>query len=802
MKNSLYHPSLLLATTALAAGVQAPLVNAQQGGGERALSLEEVVVTARRKEEFLQDVPASMTVFTQRTIDEANITNPSDLAAYTPNLAVNNRFGGDNTTFAIRGFSQELRTTASVGVYFAEVVALRGANSQQSGDGATPGDLFDLENVQVLKGPTGTLFGRNTTGGAVLLTPKRPTDEFGGYLEGSVGNFDMWRSQAVVNLPVTDNFMLRAGIDHSERDGYLNNISDVGPEDFANQHYTSWRVSALWEITDSLENYTIVRGSDSSNNGYPGSLFGCGEVGLSFLCKADLDERIANGENGFYDIFNFVPDPVNDQEMWQAINTTTWEISDDFLIKNIISYGELETYQRASIFGTNWQFGGGPFIFQQVGLTAAFPTTDQETLVEELQIQGSAFDDRLSYQAGIYYENSEPGGDYGAQSPAIIACDQSSIVTADPADMRCSNLFGIGSVQSVPGGVEYTNQAIYAQATYELIDTLSLTAGIRYTDDETKGYTNDTVYYFPAAAPGEFLPSNGNFVDPRRPETSSEEPTWLVGVDYTPTDDLLVYGKYNRGYRQGSVNIGGSTGADIHGPETVDTYEIGSKFSFYGAMPGTLNVALFYNDFQDQQVQYGYFKSVSNVGTTAILNAGSSTIYGAEVEATLQLTDSVILNASYAYLNTEVDELEFPDLVELGIANPGTISNTTQEGDPLSYSPENSAVISAVWMLPTPAEMGDMRLSATWIYTDEQQGVTEESSPPFYLIDSYDLWNFNFSWSSIMGSPVDLSAFVTNAFDEEYITYVSGLYNSGGLESGQVGQPRMYGARIRYNFGM
>ncbi|MFV8817054.1 TonB-dependent receptor [Haliea sp. E17] len=783
--------------------MQAPAVLAQEGSGERGLALEEVVVTARRREEFLQDVPASLTVFNQRQINDANITNPSDLATYTPNLSVNNRFGGDNTTFAIRGFSQELRTTASVGVYFAEVVALRGANSQQSGDGATPGDLFDLENVQVLKGPTGTLFGRNTTGGAVLLTPKRPTDDFEGYVEGSAGNFDMLRGQAVLNLPVTESFKLRLGVDHSERDGYLNNISGIGPDDFADQDYTAWRASALWEITGSLENYTIVRGVDSSNNGYPGSVFGCNpNAPLAFLCTPDLEEREANGDNGFYDVYSFVPKPVNEQNMWQAINTTTWEISDAFLVKNILAYGELETKQRGAVFGTNWSFQGEDLIFQQVGLSSGFPTTDQETLVEELQIQGSAFDDALSYQAGVYYEHSEPGSDYGAQSPAIIACDQASITGSNPDDFRCNNLLLQGALQSVPGGVEYTNMAVYAQATYSFTDTLSITGGLRYTDDETKGHTEDTVYYFPRVTPGTYAPPNRVFVESRNPTSESDEPTWLVGLDYTPSDDLLLYGKYNRGYRQGSVNIGGSTGADIHGPETVDTYEIGSKFSFHGAFPGTLNIAAFYNDFQDQQVQYGYFKAISNVGTTAIINAGASTIYGAEVEATVQLTESLILNASYAYLNTKIDDLEFPNLVESGIAVPGTISNTTQEGDPLSFAPENSAVVSAIWMLPTPVAMGDMRLSATWVYTDEQQAVTEASSPPFYLIDSYDLWNFNFSWNAVMGSPIDFSAFMTNAFDEEYVTYVSGLYNSGGLESGQVGMPRMYGARFRYNFGM
>ena len=145
-----------------------------------------------------------------------------------------------------------------MGTYFAEVVAPRGANAQTSGDGAGPGSFFDLENVQVLKGPQGTLFGRNTTGGAVLITPKRPTDEFEGYAEGSVGNYDMYRTQAVVNVPAADRVKLRLGFDQQKREGYLNNITNIGPNDFADVNYIAARASMTVDITDTVENYTIA----------------------------------------------------------------------------------------------------------------------------------------------------------------------------------------------------------------------------------------------------------------------------------------------------------------------------------------------------------------------------------------------------------------------------------------------------------------------------------------------------------------------------------------------------------------
>jgi iron complex outermembrane receptor protein len=158
--NPVFQAAMMLPTTLLGLGLAAPVM-AQDSGAR----LEEVVVSARRMEESAQDVPISITVFNQESIDKNNIVSGTDLAEYVPSLSANTRFGPDQPSFAIRGFTQELRTTASVGFYFAEVVAPRGGGSITAGDGGGPGAFFDLQDAVVLKGPQGTLFGRNTTGG-------------------------------------------------------------------------------------------------------------------------------------------------------------------------------------------------------------------------------------------------------------------------------------------------------------------------------------------------------------------------------------------------------------------------------------------------------------------------------------------------------------------------------------------------------------------------------------------------------------------------------------------------------------
>ncbi len=809
--NAKLYQSIVIATATMG-GLATPAIG-QEAPGFR---LEEVVVTARRREERLQEVPISMTVFTQEHISNANVVNAGDLALYTPSLNANTRLGNDLTSFAIRGFSQELRTTASVGVFFAEVVAPRGSNTQQSGDGAGPGDFFDLENIQVLKGPQGTLFGRNTTGGAVMLTPRKPIDEFEGYVEGSVGNFDMRRIQGVINIPFTDSVRLRFGIDSQKREGYLKNILDIGPRDFADIDYTALRASMVVDITDSLENYTIIKALESENNGQPGSILVCNPAaGFGSLCAGDLARRAETGNDGFFQLPSSNPDPFSKQDSWQVINTTTWQINDRLTAKNIFSYVELETHYNNMLYGTDWQvpiFSGAPFaspivgsqelIFAYGGTRDGQPNTDQRTMVEEIQLQGTALDDRLTWQGGLYYEKSKPKGLMGTQSPGTISCDHLSTRATNPADFRCNDLFAVltgnpvGSVTHGPHKATYTNKAAYFQGTYDFTQQWSATAGIRYTHDKTEGFSAYRVYRFPGSLNGGYFPPVEIDVDPdiRNPRVTSKEPTWLLGIDYQHSENALFYGKYARGYRQGSVNTAAPDGLNTHGPEKVDAYEMGAKLSFHAPIPGTFNVAIFYNDFQDQQIQFSMLLN-TGVGTTSIVNAGKSRIQGVEVESTLQFTDNLMMSLSYAYLDTEIKKLTLPQVSpELG----SVVGVTGAVGEPLAYTPEHSLVLTANYRLPVDARWGEMVASATYVYTDKQQAVSRASSP-FAVLPSYEVVNLNFNWREIAGGPVDLSLFATNALNEKYVHYLSGNWNTG-LEQGNVGLPRMYGLRLRYNF--
>lgn len=803
-----------LALSAVAMSAALPSVPALAQSSQ--FSIEEILVTARRREERLQDVPISITVFNQQQLDNRNVYSGSELSLYTPSLTSNNRFGSDQASFAIRGFTQELRTTASVGVYFADVVAPRGGTNVTSGDGAGPGSFFDLQSVQVLKGPQGTLFGRNTTGGAILLVPQKPTDTFEGYIEGSLGSYDMKRMQGVVNIPMSERARLRLGVDTQERDGYLKNKSGIGPSRFSDVDYTSVRASLVLDLTDSLENYTIATYSESENNGASYAYFVCNPApgGLNDFCRG----QEARAPFDHYTIESNVADPVAKLRQWQVINTTTWEVTDKFTIKNILSYADFNHVQRSPVYAINWPLplGADNFLFTEVSNVPGMAVSSQVTMVEELQFQGLAFNDRLDWQAGLYYERSKPDGTSGTTSINRLAC--SSGHPADLSDYVCQDVLrglaflGSGGLVDDPAGAvnrnigktDYRNRAVYAQGTFELTPQLKLTAGIRYTSDETRATANQ---YKLLGFPGLFEGGPEIFTceDPAstpatgcatRGSQKSSAPTWLVGLDYIPSDNLMFYAKYMRGYRQGTYNYISPVGFQSVDEEEVDTYEIGMKSSFSGIVDGTFNIAVFYNDFKDQQLQVGFFDTRGLATPTAgPVNAGKSKIQGIEIEARLMPTERLAFDIGYAYLDTELKEFNIPTLPADSVYN--LIIVPAAPGDPLSYTPEHSLTFTASYSLPVREELGDMTASATYVYTDE---VLAAKGTPYGIIPSYELVNLSMNWNRMFGSSFDAALFVTNALDEEYSTYIPGNFDSLGGELQQAGIPRMFGARLKYSF--
>jgi iron complex outermembrane receptor protein len=817
---------LLGVSTALVAFDAGPAF-AQDASGlrpEEAANAGDIIVTARRIEERLQDVPISISVFSQEDLDKRNVTNAVDLSTYTPSMAADTRFGANNATFAIRGFRQDLRTSASVGIYFADVVAQRGGNGGvQAGDGAAAGSFFDLQNVQVLKGPQGTLFGRNTTGGAVLLVPHKPTKDVEGYAETTFGNYDQMRFQAVGNTPIGENAAFRVGIDWNKRDGYLKNISGIGPKDFNDIDYVAARASLVVNLTPALENYTIASYSDSNENGIIAKVVACGTNTASpfvLLCQQQM-ARQAN--DGFYTVQNAVANPTSESSQWQIINTTTWDASDSVRVKNIASYGELTSRVSSSLQGADYvipsQLGplntsaiaGSVLTYNASLFYPGGETALQANFVEELQLQGNLGGDQLIWQGGVYFEDSKPLSHHtGTSNTNFVVC-------GDIAALQCNDVLApylhraVGNLAFNRVWTSFRNVGVYAQGTYKLTEGLKLTGGIRYTWDRTSGGGEVLNYRFasptgvplvtplkscsiagPDAAVNAALLANGCHVSG---ETKSDAPTWVIGLDYTPLDEVMVYAKYSRGYRQGSYSANAPLGYQTFDPEKIDAYEIGAKTSFHGAVHGSFNIAGFYNNLSNQQLITAFASSTGAVSSTVVaVNVGKSRVYGLEADGSITPFRGFTLDANYSYLDTKIEEV---DVLPASYGPYNIIRSLAVPGARFPLVPTNKFNVTGTYVLPLSDSVGEISVSANYSYTDNYDYTTG----PYGTIPSVGLVGVNINWNSMLGSPVDVALYATNLTGKEYYISANDNISAAGHVSKLIGDPRFYGIRLRYSFG-
>jgi iron complex outermembrane receptor protein len=822
---------LLLGVSAAGLYAATPAL-AQEGAGDAGSG--DIIVTARRTEERLQDVPISITVYNQQQLTNRNIATATDLATATPSLSVNQRFGAEKASFAIRGFNQEGTTAPTVGVYFADVVGIRSQSGTTGGNSVGAGAFMDLQNVQVLKGPQGTLFGRNTTGGAILLVPQKPTDKLEGYVEGTLGNYDAKRVQGALNIPLADTFKVRVAIDRNKRDGYMKNMSGVGADSFQDLDYFAARLSIVADLTPDLENYTIAHYSDSHSTGLGSRIVACdpnavGFTAITALAACDQIARArARGDGPLTsDVSN--PDPYLRIKQWQVINTTTWKAGDNLTVKNIMSYGEYRERTKFNLYSDNFfvsnpppnlsSFGfppltpGTPFQYVVLNPTANQNNAAQNSFTEELQLQGQAAGGKLDYVIGGYLEFARPMGWNAGHTSVFLDC-------ASPELTQCrNNPFFIGSITDSRNKYAFDNHGVFAQATFNISDKFAITAGGRYTFDkivaqaETTdinflplnfGVSNrtcqDTIRFTGPGGVGKKVVTepSGCHVDFRQ---STSKPTWLIDLEYKPSSDLMVFAKYARGYRQGGLNVG-AIGAESWGPENVDDYELGLKTSFRGAVSGFFNITGFYNNFKDQQVNASLIAKPGQSGRQTIVNAGRSEIYGVEIDASATVFDSLRFDLGYTYLRTKVKELDLPTLPATSPF--ASILATTAVGQELIFSPHNKVTLTATYTLPLDESIGKVSLGATFTHTDKYfYDASGNTSIPAFLriMPKSDLLNLNVNWDNVAGTPVSAAFFMTNVTNQIYAVASGGGWSSAGFGDLYYGQPRMWGFRLKYKFG-
>ena len=812
-----------VAASLLAIGVNLGIlpVNAQDAPAENAgaqgtassadanARVADIIVTAQRREERNQDVPIAITAFSNERLQQQNITSGQSLNGVVPSLTVgaNSQGTRDVAGFTLRGVGPKFEAASAVATYLAEVPLPEGVSTSQQGG---PGNFLDLENVQVLAGPQGTLFGRNTTGGAVLLVPHRPTNEFEGYVQASYGNYDYVGLEGVVNIPVVeDKLMIRAAASYQDRDGFTRDI--VWNKDRDDVHYYTGRLSVLFKPTESITNYLVVYGTKSSTNGTSyinrGWNFGllqafgiCAEGPGPNSCdilrrQTEIQDQIGPRK------VRLSVDQFDSTDIWGAINKTTIELSDAFTVNNIVSYhrfkhtfssdGDGTPLQMADIGTTGFpdfpvpglvEFGVAPNGFSN---TAPYgPRDNLRQITEELQLQGSLLDDHLTFTAGGFYFDSKPGTQLNR---AVFQCPVASTGTCEPF----RNTYGVAN----------KSKALYAQGTLDLgaatpaLESLRLTAGYRYTWDTVDGFASwHQNFPFGLFCFSGFVPVPAG-ADPdvfcrRSANQKFRAPTWTFGVDYKPMSNLLLFAKVSRGYRQGGFSVFSTQPAtQVFDPERAKTYEVGFKSDWnIGSVPLRLNASAYKTNY--------LLAGAGNlgIGTAALLL--QSRIKGFEVDGSIRPFRALEIGGNLSYTDghyvARVQPIPINDCRGLVPAGQPSFQDCPYGTAKWIYSIHGSLD------LPVPENWGTLNLYANWSYIGKQFINVAE---PLGIFDPYGLLNLSARWGKIGGSNIDAEAFVTNATNKLYRNSYSAVFFGVGTLSEVFGEPRMYGLRLRYSFG-
>ena len=776
-------------------------------------AIEEVVVTARRRPEDAQHVPAEVTAISGQNIRSEDIHSAFDLQNFAPSLSVAAQLGSrDDNVYTIRGQSQPFGgADPGVQTYFAEVPF----------NGGGPGSEYDLDNIQVLNGPQGTLFGRNTTGGAVLFEPKRPElGTFGGYLDGTYGNYDMEELQGAINIPLGETLAIRVAGDVASRNGYTRDITDG--QDVDNIDYQAFRASVLWQPIAHFQNYTVFDYLHDHNNGTGAELTGVNLTTLDNLATQFLGAPCTtpptSPQCGALEAFegNMLGALAAQQHLgpratmsdiplffrrdsWGATDIARYDINDHLYLRNIFGYREDREQP-------SFDYDGSALPILDIPNSRAWESNNYQ-VTEEFQIGDSAPNDDLNWIFGFYHEADRPNG--------YSEVERETFGGAQPAG---SPLFGFGNTEFdnlVNGG---TSTAAYGNITYNAsnwIKGLTFSAGGRYTYDR-KFADSRTCISVDIASPCPFPLTSIPVV---HQGADFHAPTWTLAANYQVTDDTMVYATYRRGYKSGGFNSGAglaATGfAEFH-PEYLTDVELGTKnnWTILG-VPGRTDADVYYgwyNNIQkndeiaiEQELPFPPFLEVEPSALT--FNAARAHIKGFEFSSVFVPDANFEVNAFYSYTDATYDKFTLPQAILIDVFGHETaLGSLDHAGDPFAYTPKNKFGITPRFHIPVNPSWGSPYLSATLYYQSKEWftdlsdietaefGVPPDQKP-------YTLLNLRFDWDNFMSQPFDVSLFMDNVTDQTYKVGADALLHLTGTSASIYGPPRMYGVEVRWRFG-
>jgi iron complex outermembrane recepter protein len=780
------------AVAALQCSTAIAQVAPQAGEGEEASTQGDIIVTAQRRSESLERTPVAVAVIGAESLAKQAIVSEADLQLATPGLTVKAGQSSNQLNYSIRGQTVDAFTSSrpSVLPYFNEVqVGSVGASS-----------FYDLESVQVLKGPQGTLFGRNSTGGAVLFTSVKPRNEFGGYAALRAGNYSHFQAEGAINVPIVDDkVLLRIAGFLQRRNGFQYNlfygerVGDVKRENI--------RGSLTIKPSDTIENNLVVAYGHTGGGSTTGVLRNVNPdpaasfVPAALLYSPGLDAALGGvpGAWNAYLALHPKADPLGlagaaakqnargpyvvDQDGANFIraksltmsNITTIDLGENTQIKNVLGYVWQRSLESGEFDGSNLTIDSNGVVGQNNNDIGRGGTIKQFS--EELQLNGKAFDNKLTYVIGGYFS------DESDHSRSL-----SKIVCLEPF-IPCTDQYNSG---------RRTNKtyAGYGQGSLDLSDIvglqgLSFTAGARYSSEKvTFEHTRDDF-----------------FITNPRPQylTGAQSQTfnkfsWQLGLEEQVNDNLLIYLKSRRSFRSGGFNfyapplagLGNNAGAEYL-PETATDIEFGAKFrGDVGGMPTRLNLAVY--DMKIDDIQRANYVSINGSLAGLTVNVPKSKVTGFELDGLINPADWLSMGGSVNYTNAR-----FTDGRVQVFANP--LVNFGPYPDTPKW---NGSVFAEM-----TGDVNDhMQLSLrgdVYHQTKSFFGSTNNTINPFTDISGYTIANFrlgledkNAGWS--------VSGVVKNAFRKTY--YVGGLafYSLFSLNTVVPGEPRTFLMEARYKF--
>ncbi|MBV9996879.1 MAG: TonB-dependent receptor [Caulobacteraceae bacterium] len=813
--------ALALSPAAHAATATDAAATAATPGGATT-SLSEVVVQARRTSENLQKVPVAVTVVSQKEIDSVGVFNPQNLANMTPGLTVPAVVSDVNDViFSIRGQSYSYSNN------FNAVFAYYDDTPITSPSGVQHGIFFDLDSVQVLRGPQGTQFGRVTDGGNVMIYPKKPSNSFDGFVEGKVGDYGLREFTAALNIPlIPDKLLLRAAVDIDHRDGYVTNI--YNGKDLNDTNYQAYRFGIVIRPMEHLENYTSIQYFHSNENGtavqlnYIHQPLLQGLVGATFGALGpflpaygiDANGNVVPAAQGVMPLTadNYI-NTINNQlarqqalgpfQVYDAtplfdrrdnifvVNTTTADLP-FMTIKNIFGYQWSRDFEAQNFAGGNGWFidpchSGCPLPGQQ-----NIPFGLWEQFSEEFHVQGKLFDDRLSWSAGAYSDAQKPAG---AQENAVM----------EFAILQRINIYNIKTWET----------AGYGNAEFDLRDFLpglKINGGIRYTVDSNHSQVTTLSGFIPAPGiPTAFtnLPA-GVCVSFSQPcldlHSKFSALTYTAGATYQISPNQMVYAKVSRGYRPGGVNQSAPPNINPqYNPEFDLSVEIGAKadFDFNGVKLRT-NLALFHDDYTN--IQQNVILPVALAGgnsVSVVRNVDDAVIQGVEFEGTLIPVQGLVLDLNYAYTDAAFKHL--PTDNPFTTPDSPCVAFTLGVGwcgeNAFGFTPRNKISLSADYDLPLDPAIGVISVGGTWSYQSKMWQGQNSVETPHALQPAFNTLDLRATWHGMFGQPVDASFFMTNVTNTVYLAGSDDLEHEVGTDANIYAAPRMFGFGLKYRFG-